>query len=81
MAKEKREKVKRQDYYYRNGIEVIDVINTVFKFFGSDLSSMESACIYNILKYLMRYKYKGNPEQDLRKVIVNIEWLIGEVEK
>ncbi len=68
-------KVEKQDYYYRNGIQVKDVINQVYQFFGEDLSSWEAACIYNILKYLMRYKYKENPKQDLDKLIVNIKWL------
>lgn len=71
--------VEKQNYYNRNGIEVKNVIRDIYRFFGSDLSSWESACIYNIMKYLMRYKYKGNSEEDLDKLIVNVNWLKKEI--
>lgn len=73
-------KVEKQSYYYRNDVEVKDVIKTIYKFYGSDLSSFEASCIYNIMKYLMRYKYKEKPKQDLKKLKVNVDWLIGELE-
>ena len=67
--------VKKQSYYYRNGIEVKDIIKQIYQFFGDDLTSWESACIYNIVKYLLRAKYKDNAQKDLDKTIVNLEWL------
>lgn len=73
--------VEQQDYYYRNGIHVKDVIDQVYQFFGDDLTSWEAAGIYNIMKYLMRYKYKENPQKDLDKIAVNVEWLKSEFNK
>ena len=71
--------VEKQNYYNRNGIEAKDIISAIYQFYGSDLSSWESACIYNIIKYLMRYKYKENPEKDLDKLVVNVNWLKKEI--
>lgn len=71
--------VQKQNYYYRNGIEVKDIIRDVLDFFGSDLTGYEASCVYNVLKYLMRYKFKGNPEQDLNKAIIELEWLKDEI--
>ena len=74
-------KVKKQNYYNRNGVEVITIIRKIYDFFGSDLNSFEAACIYNILKYLMRYKYKDNPKQDLKKINVIVNWLKDEIKE
>ena len=72
--------IQKQNYYYRNGVEVKDVIREVLNFFGDDLTGYEASCVYNILKYLMRYKFKDNPKQDLDKAIVEIEWLKEELD-
>lgn len=71
--------VEKQNYYNRNGIEAKDIIRAIYQYYGSDLSSWEAACIYNIVKYLMRYKYKGNAKKDLDKLIVNVNWLKKEI--
>lgn len=76
----KKPAVENQSYYNRNGVEVKDVIQKVYQFFGDDLTGWESACIYNILKYLMRYKYKENPKDDLDKLMVNVKWLKKELD-
>ena len=72
-------KVEHQSYYKRNGIEAKDVIRLVLEFLGDGITNYEAACVYNVLKYLMRYKFKGNPEQDLNKAIIELEWLKDEI--
>ena len=58
-----------KNHYKPNDIEAYDIINTVFTYFGSDLTNIEAFYIGNILKYLLRYKYKGQKEDDLKKLI------------
>ena len=58
------------DYYNRNGVEVYDILNLVYQFFGDDLNAKEGFYIGNIIKYLMRYKFKNDPVSDLRKIEV-----------
>lgn len=57
-----KEQVIHPDHYNKSGIECFDVIKA---FFGFD--AFEGFCIGNVLKYIMRYKHKGNPMQDLQK--------------
>ena len=57
------------NHYKPNDIEAYDIINTVFTYFGSDLTNTEAFYIGNILKYLLRYKYKGQKEDDIEKLI------------
>ena len=56
-------------YYNPNGIVAWDLIDTVLSFYGSDLSPSECFNIGNILKYLLRFKYKGQALSDLDKAI------------
>jgi len=43
-----------------------------------EITKHETFCIGNAIKYLMRYKLKGNPKQDLEKAA----WYINkEIEK
>ena len=73
-------KVEHQFYYKRNGIEAKDVIRLVLEFLGDGVTNYEAACVYNVMKYLMRYKFKDNPKQDLDKAIVEIKWLKEELD-
>ena len=57
------------NHYKPHDIEAYDIINTVFAYFDSDLTSIEAFYIGNILKYLLRYKYKGQKEDDIDKLI------------
>lgn len=67
------------NYYHRNGIEVMDVIKMMNQFFGSAMSGVEHGYIFNVIKYLMRYKFKEDPVKDLNKAKVYIDYLIEEV--
>lgn len=55
-------------HYHVGGIEPFDVIE--------DMGDLESFCRGNAVKYLMRYKHKGTPVQDLEKAKVYIDKLI-----
>lgn len=62
MKNREREMVNHPDHYNQGGIECFDVIKA---FYGDD--AFEGFCAGNILKYVMRYKHKCNPKQDLEK--------------
>lgn len=58
--------VSHTDHYQSNtGIEVIDVIEA----FTEDLKGIEATDTGNIIKYACRWKKKGNPIQDVEKII------------
>ncbi len=59
-------------HYKANKLEPFDIIE--------DMGDLESFCRGNAIKYLMRYKHKGSPVQDLEKAKVYIDKLI-EMEK
>lgn len=50
------------DYYRRNGMEAIDIMEA----FTSDLSGVECSATYQVLKYMLRWKHK-NGLDDLKK--------------
>lgn len=58
----------KNDYYNRNGVQVMEILNSIYQFFGDDLNAKEGFYIGNIIKYLMRYKFKGDPNRDLDKL-------------
>jgi len=59
-------------HYNRNGIEVIDVIETYAK---SDFR------LANVLKYVCRCEYKGKKLEDLRKAAWYLNRVINEIEE
>lgn len=36
-------------------------------------------CHGNLIKYQHRYKYKGNPVEDIDKARVYLQWMLGEL--
>ena len=61
----------RNPKYYKHGeVEPIELIR------AQGMSFMEG----NVIKYITRYKYAGNPINDLLKAITYIECLIQDVE-
>ena len=58
-------------------VEVIDLIKDILK--SGDYSSVEGAEIFNILKYLLRYPYKGKAVEDLEKAGWYLQDLIREL--
>jgi len=63
--------INNPDHYNRNGIEVIDVIETY---------TPESPHLANVLKYVCRHSYKGKPLEDLRKAAWYLDRAIAIVE-
>lgn len=56
--------VNHPSHYTQGNIETID---SMVLMFGTDYVS--DYCLMNCFKYLERYEYKGNPEQDLQKAL------------
>jgi hypothetical protein len=63
------EMVDHPEHYNFGEIEAIDVIE--------DQGLGEAFCSGNIIKYIMRYKHKGTPLEDLKKVKWYTERLIS----
>jgi len=72
MGKNKKSKetemVDHPDHYNSGKIEVIEYIE--------DLGLAEDFCAGNAIKYISRYKYKGKPEEDIKKAIWYLEHLL-----
>lgn len=64
-------------YKSRSGLESIDVIEA----FTEDISGIEAFCIGNAIKYILRYRKKGKPVQDLEKAKWYIDKAISSIEK
>ena len=72
-------KVKHQSYYKRNGIEASGIIRLVLEFLGDGITGYEAFCVANVLKYVLRYKFKGKPKEDLDKARTYLEFLKEEL--
>lgn len=64
-------------YQSKAGIEVIDVMEA----FTEDLNGAEAVNTSQIIKYILRWKNKNNPLEDLKKAKWYLERLINHVEK
>ncbi len=60
-------------HYSVGGVEVIEIIKTKMP---PDISPFEGFLWGNILKYLFRYRLKGDPRGDLLKAQTYLTWLI-----
>lgn len=61
--------IEESDHYYnQNGIEAWDIIHQVMEYHEGNISNKEAGILYNIMKYLMRFPYKGQRNSDLDKV-------------
>ena len=68
----KKEMNNHPEHYNSGKIEVIDFIES--------LGIAEDFCIGNAIKYISRYKHKGDPVGDLKKAKWYIEYLINKLE-
>ena len=68
----KKEMINHPEHYNSGAIEVIDFIKS--------LGMHEDFCIANAIKYISRYKLKGDPLGDLKKARWYIDYLIKEME-
>lgn len=72
-----KERVNHPDHYQsKAGIEVIDVMEA----FTDDLKGAEAVNTSQIIKYILRWKHKDNPLEDLKKCKWYLERLINHVE-
>lgn len=63
------------NYYHHNGKEAWDIIDQVQNHLEDGADNVEAGYIFNIMKYLLRYPYKGNSEEDLNKAKTYIDRL------
>lgn len=68
----------RDSYYYHNGVMAWDLIDEILDYHEGNLTNREAGILYNIMKYLLRFPYKGQRESDLNKAIEYIEQLKNE---
>ena len=64
-------------YQSKSGIEVIDVMEA----FTENLSGAEAVNTSQVIKYILRWKEKDNPLQDLKKCKWYLKRLIKHVKK
>lgn len=62
--KEKEDLVNHPSHYTNRDVETIDSMVIIFG--AKDTATI---CLGNCFKYLDRYKFKGNPQQDLKKAL------------
>ena len=63
-------KIDNDHYYNQNGIEAWDIIKQVMDFHEGKISNNEAGILYNMMKYLLRFPYKGQFNSDLDKICV-----------
>ena len=66
-------KVDHPDHYNIGTIETIEYLES--------LGTAEDFCSANAIKYISRYKHKGNPLQDLEKAMWYINYLVKKYKK
>lgn len=62
--KEKEDLVNHPSHYTKGDVETIDKMAIIF-----GAKETATICLGNCFKYLDRYKFKGNPQQDLEKAL------------
>ena len=67
----KKDNVNHPSHYTTGEIEVIDYIRDKL-----DPDQFVGYCLGNVLKYVSRYRHKGEPLQDLRKAQVYLGWAV-----
>jgi hypothetical protein len=71
MTTDKEDMVNHPPHYNQGGMEVIDVIEA-----GIGDQGFVGYLLGNILKYLLRFKHKGRPVEDLKKARWYLDRLI-----
>lgn len=66
-------KVHQPPHYKKYQLEVINLLGMILR---DHFSGYEGYCLGNTLKYLLRYKFKGDPIGDLNKAKAYIDFLI-----
>jgi len=74
MTTDKEDMVNHPPHYKKGGVEVIDVIEA-----GIGDQGFIGYLLGNILKYLLRFRHKGKPIEDLKKARWYLDKLIAVV--
>ncbi len=72
----KKDMVNHPPHYNQGGMEVIDVIEIATSGERTGDRGFIGYLLGNILKYLLRFKYKGKPIEDLKKARWYLDKLI-----
>lgn len=70
---------KQRNYYFHNGLAAWDIIDTIQEYHSDGIDNTEAGYLFCIMKYLLRYPYKGDSEGDLKKSIKYIERIIDHI--
>lgn len=65
----------KYNYYFHNGIWARNIIEQVMDYYDSLIPAKDIGYIWQILKYLLRFPFKGNRNSDLDKIIEYIKML------
>lgn len=68
-----------QEHYNSNGVETKDIIEIISIQLGDKINGYQGFCIGNVIKYLTRFPFKGNPLDDLEKAKTYLDYLIESV--
>lgn len=71
-----KESVNHPDHYNQGGMECFDVIKA---FLGDQ--AFEDFCVGNVVKYVLRYRHKGQVLDDLKKARFYIDEILKRYEK
>ena len=71
----------QRDYYFHNGLAAWDIIDTIQAYHNDGIDNTEAGYLFCIMKYLLRYPYKGNSSGDLEKAKTYIDRLIDYIKK
>lgn len=69
----------QKNYYFHNGLAAWDIIDTIQEYHSDGIDNTEAGYLFCIMKYLLRYPYKGDSEGDLEKSIKYIERIIDHI--
>lgn len=65
------------DYYTHNSKEAWDIIQEIQEFHNDGIDNVEAGLLFNVMKYLLRYPYKGYAIEDLEKAKTYIDKIIN----
>lgn len=71
----------QRNYYFHNGLAAWDIIDTIQAYHNDGIDNTEAGYLFCIMKYLLRYPYKGNSSGDLEKAKTYIDRLIDYIKK
>lgn len=71
----------KRSHYNRNGVEAKEVIRMVSDHQEGAVTPYQGFCIGNVVKYVMRFPFKGEPVENLKKAKVYLDYLIQDINR